>query len=161
MRPLAVFDIDGVLADVTHRLHHLRSRPRDWRAFFAEADRDGPLQLGIELLHRYERDLEIRYLTGRPERLRAVTGAWLRRHGLPDGPIAMRGNRDFRPSRLFKTERLRRWMAEGSRIAVVVDDDPAVVDAIAELGLRVILADWQSNAPSAVLHAAQERPERP
>jgi hypothetical protein len=26
-RPLAVVDIDGVLADVRHRLHHVKNRP--------------------------------------------------------------------------------------------------------------------------------------
>ena len=39
-RPIAVLDIDGVLADVRHRLHHLDKRPKDWAAFFAAAGRD-------------------------------------------------------------------------------------------------------------------------
>lgn len=38
MRPLSVFDVDGVLADVTHRLHHLRARPQRWERFFTAAD---------------------------------------------------------------------------------------------------------------------------
>jgi len=29
--------IDGVLADVHHRLHHIARRPKDWPAFFAAA----------------------------------------------------------------------------------------------------------------------------
>ena len=33
-RPLAIFDIDGVVADVRHRLHHLESRPKGWDEFF-------------------------------------------------------------------------------------------------------------------------------
>lgn len=33
-KPLAVFDIDGVLADVRHRLPHVQGRPKDWDAFF-------------------------------------------------------------------------------------------------------------------------------
>ena len=38
---LAVFDVDGVVADVRHRLHHL-GRHR-WDRFFAAADRDQEL----------------------------------------------------------------------------------------------------------------------
>jgi hypothetical protein len=38
-RPLAVFDLDGVLADVRHRLHFLDRRPKDWDGFFAAAPR--------------------------------------------------------------------------------------------------------------------------
>ena len=43
MRPLAVFDLDGTLADTRHRLHHLERRPADWDAFFAAARDDPPL----------------------------------------------------------------------------------------------------------------------
>ena len=43
-RPIAVFDIDGVLADVRHRLHHLQCRPQRWEAFFTAADRDPLLE---------------------------------------------------------------------------------------------------------------------
>ena len=43
---LAVFDIDGVLADVRHRLHHLQARPQRWEAFFLAADRDPLLEEG-------------------------------------------------------------------------------------------------------------------
>ena len=34
---VAVLDIDGVLADVSHRLGHVQRRPKDWDAFFAAA----------------------------------------------------------------------------------------------------------------------------
>ena len=37
-RPLAVFDIDGVLADVSHRLHFLDVHR--WEKFFAAAHAD-------------------------------------------------------------------------------------------------------------------------
>ncbi len=37
---VAVFDIDGVLADVRHRLHHVAARPKDWDAFFGAAPQD-------------------------------------------------------------------------------------------------------------------------
>ena len=39
-RPLAFVDLDGVLADVRHRLHHLTGRRKDWDAFFDAAGQD-------------------------------------------------------------------------------------------------------------------------
>ena len=48
-RPLAVFDIDGVLADVRHRLRHVEQRPKDWDAFFAAEPDDPTLVAGIAM----------------------------------------------------------------------------------------------------------------
>ena len=36
-RPLAVVDIDGVVADVRHRLHYIEGKPRQWDRFFSAA----------------------------------------------------------------------------------------------------------------------------
>ena len=36
----AIFDIDGTLADCTHRLHHVKHGRRDWGAFNAKMGDD-------------------------------------------------------------------------------------------------------------------------
>jgi FMN phosphatase YigB (HAD superfamily) len=74
-RPLAVFDLDGTLADVRHRLPLLRRRPKDWDGFFAAAPADPPLPDGIALALSSAEDHEIAYVTGRPERCRRDTVA--------------------------------------------------------------------------------------
>ena len=76
-RPLAVFDVDGVLADVGHRVHHLEGGRNDWRAFFAAAKDDPPLETGLALAHELATEHDLAYLTGRPEGLRRVTRRWL------------------------------------------------------------------------------------
>ena len=158
MRSIAVFDVDGVLADVRHRLHHLESTPKNWFEFFAEADRDGVLREGATLLAALAPTHEIRYLTGRPEVTRDLTRDWLARHDLPDGDLVMRPDTDRRPARMFKRDRLRRWMQAGDHLAVVVDDDPLVVEMIDSLGLTVVHATWQgSEDGQQVLWDAQER----
>ena len=53
---IAVFDIDGVLADVEHRRHHISGRPRDWPAFFAAAGDDPVLAPGVAMVHRAQAD---------------------------------------------------------------------------------------------------------
>ena len=153
LRPLAVFDLDGTLADVRHRLHHLQRRPKDWDAFFAAARHDRPLQTGVQLALESARDCEVVYVTGRPERCRADSEAWLRDCGLPDGQLSMRRPGDRRPARLAKPQLLRR-LARGRVVAVVVDDDEQVCDAYEEAGFRVLRARWQGESP--VLAEAQE-----
>lgn len=152
-RPLAVFDIDGVLADVRHRLRHVERRPKNWDAFFDAAVDDPPLAQGVALARASAQDCEVVYVTGRPERCRADTLAWFARHGLPEGTLSMRRGRDFRPARVAKLELLRRLAGERT-VAVVVDDDEQVCDAYEAAGFRVMRARWMSEEP--VLTRAQE-----
>nr|WP_243657609.1 hypothetical protein [Parafrankia sp. BMG5.11] len=146
-RPLAVIDVDGVVADVRHRLRFLRARPGDWDAFFAAADVDPPLVEGVELVRSLARDHEVLWLTGRPERSRAATERWLREQGLPLNELRMRPDADRRPARIFKRSELRR-LGVHRRVAVVVDDDPAVVELLRADGWPVLRADWVAYEPT-------------
>lgn len=51
-RPIAVLDLDGVLADVRHRLRFVEKTPKDWDAFFAAISADPPLEVGLALVAR-------------------------------------------------------------------------------------------------------------
>ncbi|HEV2891223.1 MAG TPA: hypothetical protein VGX28_12680 [Frankiaceae bacterium] len=155
--PLAIVDIDGVVADVRHRLHHIESSPKNWGAFFARADRDPPLAEGVERVRALADTHEVVYLTGRPERLRRVTAAWLERHGIGGHELVMRRHGDFRPAKLAKAEELRR-LADGRTVAVVLDDDPEVCEALRAEGWPVEQATWVPH--SRTLRAAQEREGR-
>lgn len=156
-RPLAVIDIDGVVADVRHRLSFLERRPKDWDAFFAAAQHDLPLETGVRRVTELSAGHDVVWLTGRPERLRKITIGWLARHGLPTGPLHMRGNRDRRPARVFKLGYVRRLAADRP-VAVVLDDDPAVVAALRAEGLPAELAAWVPREEE--LDVAQEQQGR-
>lgn len=160
-RPLAVLDVDGVLADVRHRLHHVQRRPKDWDAFFAAAPDDAVLTAGLTKVQGLTADHDIVYLTGRPERCRADTTDWLHTHHFPDGDLVMRPDTDRRPARLFKVEQVRR-LARQLRVALVVDDDAAVVEALRSAGFTVEHAAWmdESEPQQASLFDAQEREGR-
>jgi len=138
---LVVFDIDGVLADVRHRLHYLATRPKNWEAFFAAAKNDQVLEVGAEFAKRAAATHEIVYLTGRPERLRAATQSWLDEQQLPAGRLVMRPVGDRRPSAVVKLHELRRLRRE-STVEMLVDDDPSVIDAARAAGFTVQHADW-------------------
>lgn len=152
-RLLAVVDIDGVVADVRHRLRHVRSQPKDWAAFFAAAPEDPVLEQGLETVRRLAEVFEVVYLSGRPEHCRGDTEGWLTRHGLPPGRVLLRPAGDRRPARLLKVEVLDR-LAQDRAVAVLVDDDPLVLDAARSAGYDVLPADWMPAEES--LREAQE-----
>ncbi|PZF82897.1 phosphatase domain-containing protein [Jiangella anatolica] len=152
-RPYAVVDIDGVLADVQHRLHHLKRRPKDWAGFFGAMGDDTPYPEGIELVTLLAHEHEVVYLSGRPERTRAVTQRWLAANGAPAGTIMLRPDDDRRPARLFKIGVLRR-LAGQRDVAMLVDDDPAVCTAARAAGFTVYEAEW--GRPDPTLFSAQE-----
>ncbi|MEP6599710.1 MAG: hypothetical protein ABJB98_09735 [Actinomycetota bacterium] len=150
---IAVLDIDGVVADVRHRLHHLQRRPKDWAEFFAAAGEDTVLAEGAVLAAKLAGEHDIVWLTGRPEFLRRITVNWLATAGLPAGDLVMRPERDRRPAAEFKLHALR---ALGSRgIAAVLDDDPEVIRAAGAAGLPAVLADWVPRGHE--LREAQDR----
>jgi phosphoglycolate phosphatase-like HAD superfamily hydrolase len=150
---LAVFDIDGVVADVRHRLHHLVGRYKDWDEFFDAAIDDPPLPTGIALVHELAARHEIVWLTGRPEWLYSVTRDWLDTHALPGKELYMRPNHDFRPAPRYKLDTLRELAPR--EVLAFIDDDDEVVAAALAAGYPAVLADWVPRA--AALREAQDR----
>jgi len=143
---VAVFDVDGVLADVRHRLHFVEARPKDWDGFFGAMDDDAPLANGVAEARRHaDEGHAIVYLTGRSEAYRGLTTSWLRRHDLPEGVLVMRRDGDRRPARLFKPQALER-IARAGRVVTVVDDDDAVVAVLQRQGWPVEHATWMTAA---------------
>jgi phosphoglycolate phosphatase-like HAD superfamily hydrolase len=154
---VAVVDVDGVLADVRHRLHHVSGRRKDWPAFFATAGDDGLLEEGERTVRALAEVYGIVYLSGRPERLRGVTDRWFRQHGLPAGRLLLRPEGDHRPSSVYKVGVLRE-LARESTVVVLVDDDARVLAAAREAGFDVLPATWMGEHPA--LREAQEREGR-
>jgi len=152
-RPLAIVDIDGVVADVRHRLHHLEGRRKDWDAFFTAAVDDPPHEEGLAVVARLEEHHDVVFLTGRPQAHRAATERWLERNGIGGHRLVMRPEGDRRPAAELKRELLA-LLAEGREVSVVVDDDPLVIDAMAATGLPTFLAGWGGR--STTLHRVQE-----
>ena len=153
-KPFAVVDLDGVLADVTARLHHIDGNPKNWNAFFAGIPDDPAYPEGLAAARQLATDHELVYLSGRPERTRSDTERWLRRHQAPTGRLLLRRNPDRRPARVVKIAQLRK-LADERPVAVFVDDDPAVCRAAREAGFAVFEATWSRSQPT--LLEAQER----
>jgi hypothetical protein len=125
-----IVDIDGTLADCTHRLHHIQKRPKDWDAFFAATAGDQPIMPVIAMVScmRAHPGNKIIFCSGRPERTRTATEGWLRRHCLPMGPLYMRGDHDRRDDDILKRDLLARIRGDGFDPVLAIDDRRRVVD---------------------------------
>lgn len=79
---LALLDIDGVLANDTHRVDHAINRR--WVSYFdpKTVAKDGVWEQGHELAQRLvDEGWTVAYLTGRRSILRLTTEAWLDANG--------------------------------------------------------------------------------
>lgn len=131
-----IFDIDGTLADLTHRLPHIQKAPKDWDAFFAACADDKPIEHTIKLAIDVSlAGANIVYVSGRSDQCREATEAWLRRHALPDGRVYMRKAGDHRPDHQVKVELLEQLRAEGHNPVMAFDDRDAVVKMWREIGV--------------------------
>jgi hypothetical protein len=145
-RAIAVFDIDGTVADARHRLHHIAETDKheNWVRFFDAAADDPPLAEGVARARRLAETYDIVWLTARPERLRPMTERWLAEHDLPAGRLLMLPDGERTLARRYKLDAVRR-LAEEREIAVVVDDDPRVVALLEEAKIPVVRADWSGH----------------
>jgi len=123
-----IFDIDGTLADLDHRLHHIQKAPKDWAAFFSEVGGDTPIEHVCQLaLDLHAGGSVIVYVSGRSDECRDTTADWLDRVGLPRGHLFMRKSGDHRDDDILKAEILRELLALGYSPIMAFDDRNRVV----------------------------------
>jgi hypothetical protein len=127
------FDIDGTLADCTHRRHYVEGAPgsRNWKAFYDACGEDPPLPVAVEVLRALvAAGHEIALFTGRPERVRRVTETWLAIQLIPALPLYMRKDGDSRKDHVIKPEFLAHFRPD-----LIFDDRQSVVDMWRSLGI--------------------------
>lgn len=138
-RNIILCDIDGTLADLTHRLHYVRDGNRDWDRFFAEVGDDEFREDVWEqvVADADEHDARIIFLSGRSEVAREDTEEWLWDE-TGDLPIVlMRRENDRRPDTEVKRD-IFDWHFKGYNIVRVYDDRPCMVRMWREMGLDVV-----------------------
>ena len=134
-----IFDIDGTLANINHRLHHVTSGEKDWEAFHGGISDDVPNGPVVTLL-RVMRTTGYRIIltTARFEKHRARTEEWLANNTIFYHDLFMRPNGDFRPDYEVKEDMLRGLQIGRDNILFVVDDRTSVVDMWRRNGLTVL-----------------------
>lgn len=137
-----IFDIDGTLADVSHRRHHLGNNGRspDWKAFFDGMVDDPVIEPVACLLEQLRSDFDIILCSGRPDNYREQTEKWLSDNAIVYDKMFMRPAGDHRSDVIIKRQMLEAIRGDGYNIRFVVDDRQSVVDMWREEGLVCLQA---------------------
>lgn len=134
-RPIYIFDLDGTLALIGHRRHHVTLPNKNWSAFFEACVDDEPNVPVIHCLESLRRTAQVLIFSGRSDVVRDQTVAWLVNHTsffaselIAGGDLKMRSAGDNTPDEVLK----RRWLYEmplqaRNRISAVFDDRDKVV----------------------------------
>lgn len=131
---IALFDLDGTLADLTHRLHLIKKEKPEWDEFFSRCGLDRPNQWCADLmaaLHASGYVIEI--VSARPPGVEPHTRDWLKMHEIVYHRLNLIGD-----SKTPDHELKRAWLrsrADRRDIAFVVDDRQRVVDMWRDEGL--------------------------
>ncbi len=146
-----VFDIDGTLTNLNHRLHYIKNKSKNYDAFFDAMVDDAPnnpiVQLA-QLIDATGHPIKIIVCSGRPDSHRPQTLEWLDYYvGCIDhDALYMRKTGDYRPDHIIKKEMLQQMRTDGYDPFLVVDDRPSVVKMWRDEGLTCLqCADWEES----------------
>ena len=152
MKDIVIFDIDGTVANIDHRIHLIKadkdSGKRNWGLFFSLAKKDPVIEHTKTLNQFYaEKGYTVYFITGRPSNLRADTERWLTDNGFFYTKLLMRGSRDRghdydSKKKVFEEDEF--LSANKHRITCVYEDRLSVAKMWRDLGLPVLLCgdEW-------------------
>lgn len=138
---VVICDLDGTLADLSHRLKYIEQTPKDYKSFLGTVMMDEPIEGTIKWLDALWETHEIVILSGRGLEAGKDTEMWLRIHGVNYDWLFMRQSGDYRDDRVIKKELLDlivKQLPNGKDdIAFCIDDRPRVVQLWKDEGLKV------------------------
>jgi hypothetical protein len=132
-----IVDIDGTLADCSHRQHFIRGKRKKWRKFFEAASKDRPRIDVVAQVREFAKQYKIHLVSGRPEEYRQQTLKWLAHYRIPFESLHMRENGDYRSDDVVKQEILDLCF-DKDNIEFVIDDRPRVLRMWENNGLKVL-----------------------
>ena len=131
---IVIFDIDGTLADLSHRRHHVEKKPKNWDAFFRGMSQDKAIHSVVRLCNiLYASGCKILLCSGRSEEHRVETVQWLAENGVNYHELILRRDGDRRSDVIVKREMLAGL--DRSKILFVVEDRSGVVEMWRSEGL--------------------------
>ena len=131
---IVIFDIDGTLADISERVHHVRRKPKNWSAFNAGMSQDKAIHSMVRLCNvLHAAGIYIILCSGRNEKNRPETVDWLNKQGVNYHELLLRKDEDYRSDAVAKREILQ--TLDKSKILFVVEDRSRVVEMWRSEGL--------------------------
>lgn len=138
-KKIFVFDVDGTLANITHRQVFLRSKPKNWPAFNKNMHLDNPHTDIIWLAKTFsELGHTIVICSGRGSENRQITIDWLNKHSVPFNALYMRELGDYRADNIVKLELLEKIREDFGNPFMVFDDRNSVCQMWRENGVRCL-----------------------
>ena len=138
-----IFDLDGTLCDITHRLHFIKNGKKDFDGFYKACPADVPKPPIIEINRMCHcAGHRIIISSGRSENVRADTEVWLQRHNVFYHKMLMRPDACFVPDHALK----KAWLDNGllgekDDILFVVVDRDRMVKMWRDQGLTCLQVD--------------------
>lgn len=130
-------DVDGTLADCTHREHYVTSEgKKDWQSFFNLTPFDPLRNEVVELIENKYPGIPRIVVTAREECWRPHTEKWIREKGFEFENILMRKTGDKRADAIVKQEILDTY-CDANNVVAVIDDRPRVIEMWKANGLHV------------------------
>ena len=121
-------DVDGTVADLTHRRVHVATKPKNWPAFEKTMHLDTPIQHVIDAaMELKDAGWTVVIMTGRGAQNKEVTEEWLAKHGVRYDAIYTRAFKDYRRDDIVKHELLQQAREDGYDPTIVFDDRDQVV----------------------------------
>ena len=131
---IVIFDIDGTLADVSERIHYLKTKPKNWDAFFEGMAQDKAVQSMVRLCNiLHASGIQILLCSGRNEQYRSETMTWLAEQNVHYHGLFLRKDNDRRSDTVVKREILAG--IDKSKVLFVVEDRSRVVEMWRSEGL--------------------------
>lgn len=151
-----ICDIDGVIADGSHRNHLIedpgsRKDPEKWSEFFELMTDDKVNEWCKEIITRFSDTHTIILMTARPDAYRGYTEQWLLENNIRYDLLFMRQDchriqdpeyKDFEPDHVIKKRFYEDHIEEKYKIDFVLEDRSSVVDMWRSLGLTVLQNDY-------------------
>ena len=144
IKPLYIFDLDGTLSLIDHRLHLLELETSDkWRYFYAACDKDQPNSSVIATLESLRQSgAEVWIFTGRSDEVRHKTINWLNYHTtftvdeLESPMLVMRTLGDYTSDAALKKQWLNEMLPyDRERLIAVFEDRDRVVEMYRSSGI--------------------------
>lgn len=136
--PAYIFDLDGVLADNSHRQGILEGKPtsKDWNLFFSLSGGDSVYSDTRKLLLTLQAaGYQILIVTGRSEDYEEMTEEWLKNFGMIPNRLYQRRHKDFRKDFEIKEEIYRTQIQPFYDVLGVFEDRKDCVEMWRKRGL--------------------------
>ncbi len=137
-KPVIIYDLDGTIADDSHRKHHVLGEKKDFAAYRSLMKNDKPNWPVIEqMVKDSQGGADIVILTAREDDLVMMTLRQLHKFQITEyiSSMFMRPTGYYVPGHQFKEETLHLMVREGFVVTAIVDDDVKVREMAAGYNL--------------------------